>query len=170
MFQPNRILKNFFAQAHYKINSLQKTNDSLKQLIHNSKNTSLGSTKNLEPKTAKQMIIGTWVLQYDKYDFNNLSEDSRDSSYGCENCGGEGSIECRDCDGSGSLNCGYCDGNGTEIETDEEEGEIETDCSECRGSGTETCNNCDGQGWETCNNCDGQGYFEDEEIFSIWNS
>lgn len=61
-----------------KINSLQKTNDSLKQLINNSKNTSLGSTKNLESKTAKQMIIGTWVLQYDKYDFNNLSEDSRD--------------------------------------------------------------------------------------------
>lgn len=23
------------------------------------------------------MIIGTWVLHYDKYDFDNLSEDSR---------------------------------------------------------------------------------------------
>ena len=149
------VIKDFFLKELHL--SVEQTNDLIFLYIIN---------LNVDNFLTDELSTGEeYTLSYITCTDDDISEDFRDISYGCENCGGEGSIECRDCDGSGSLNCGYCDGNGTEIETDEEEGEIETDCSECRGSGTETCNNCDGQGWETCNNCDGQGYFEDEEIY-----
>ena len=85
-----------------------------------------------------------YTLSYITCTDDDISEDSDGTSYGCENCDGEGSIECGDCDGEGSIECGDCEG---------------------RGSGNETCNNCGGQGWETCNDCGGQGDFEEEEIY-----
>lgn len=63
-----------------KIDSLQITNDSLKKLLSNSKTKDsqhLIKPTIVESKTTKQKIIGTWSLQFDKYDFNNLSKESK---------------------------------------------------------------------------------------------
>ena len=63
-----------------KIDSLQQTNDSLKHLLNDSKtvdNHKMDKSVNEEVKTTKQMIIGNWSLQFDKYDLNTLSKEDK---------------------------------------------------------------------------------------------
>lgn len=61
-----------------KIDSLQTTNDSLKKLLNNSKSADDPRlAERVEVKTTKQMIIGNWSLQFDKYDFNTLSKEDK---------------------------------------------------------------------------------------------
>lgn len=90
-----------------------------------------------------------------------LTTEGNESSYSCQNCGGDGTNTCYNCDGDGEVDCDTCDGDGVvKCDTCDGNGEDEEGlaCAECQGGGELECNDCEGSGKQTCNDCGGDGY------------
>jgi len=79
------------------------------------------------------------------YDSTISPDDGYGSSYTCDNCGGDGTIECPECNGTGNITA---------------------ECPECYGSGMMECPTCRGEQtvFDTCRHCNGTGKDPDGQL------
>jgi len=135
-----------------------------------------GEQANIINKKEKK-LIDLSSMQMDDDGTIHPDDDGYESSYTCDNCGGDGTIECPECNGDGVIEvaCDTCAGTGEIRENGEITDEL-VDCPDCDGSGniTTECDRCDGRGRITCRDCDGEGYIDyddnsDERTYE-WNS
>ena len=117
--------------------------------------------------TTKDFKLGDKMINNLSF-MNVLYTDGELNVQGCDQCGGDGTVNCDYCGGEGDITCRNCTGDGYTDSKLNDNGKVEfEECEECHGDGLVKCNQCDGDGDVMCDYCEGDGEITSESDYDF---